>query len=190
MRLIVLTLLYPMILIKAYSQAKSISSPNELLRKQYKIALINPGLEVEIPQFKNTTVNIHFGVGYGGSYPNLTTGFESGVQHLISPFADVQYRFYYSGKRRLRKNKYVNNNTGSFIVCRGLVRGQGFSSSFIRTSDIDFALGIGWGFQRYKRRFGWSFSIMPYYYFDDIGNAGFLPFFPEINVGYVLSKNK
>ena len=153
MRLIVLTLLYPMILIKVYSQAKSVSSPNELLRKQYKIALINPGLEVEIPQFKNTTVNIHFGVGYGGSYPNLTTGFESGVQHLISPFADVQYRFYYSGDRRMRKNKYVNNNTGSFIVCRGLVRGQGFFLQFYQNLGYRLCFGDRVGVSTIQKTF-------------------------------------
>ena len=149
---------------------------------------MNPGFEIQIPQSWSTTINIHLGIGYSGSYPNLTTGFNSGFQYLISPFADVQYRVYYSRKKRLRKNKDIGNYSGSFIVCRGLIRGREIASNFIRTSNLDYSVGIGWGFQQYKNRVGWSFSVAPYYYFDDKGNAGFFPLIPEINIGYLLGK--
>lgn len=174
MRISIIIILCQVVMLKSYAQFKSIGSPEQFLRAQSKVSFVNPGFEIEMPQSLNTTINIHLGVGYGGSYPDLTEGFESGFQYLIAPFADIQYRYYYSRKKRLKKNKFNNNNTGSFVAYRGLIRGKEFTSSFIRTSNIDFAFGIiGWGVQHYKNRFGWSFSVVPYYYFDDIGNIGF-----------------
>ena len=154
---------------------------------QKKITLINPGYSIEIPTSRIATLDIHAGIGYGGSYPKLTTGFESGIQSLIAPFADIQYRVYHNLKKRINKGKYIKNNSGSFFMIRGLFRGKEIAkSTFSRTSDTDYAMGIGWGIQKYKKRLGWSFSIAPYFYFDGKGNFGVLPIFPEINVGYLL----
>ena len=187
MRIIISIFFLQIVMIPTYSQYKDLTE--SMLKTQYKVSFINPGIEKEFPLSLKSTVSIHVGVGYSGSYPHLTEGFvDSGIQHLISSFADVQYRRYYNRNKRLRKKKNIRNNSGSFFVLRGLIRGKEISSSFYRTSDIDFAVGVGWGFQKYKNRFGWSFSVAPYYYFDDKGNSGFLPPIPEINLSYVISR--
>lgn len=180
-------LLIPTVLI---GQASENDDPIIYLRKQTKLSILNPGFELEIPNTLKSTLNIHVGVGYGGSYRNLTDGFSSGSQVLIAPFLDTQYRFYFNQDKRSRRGKNTANNSGTFFMLRGLIRGKGISSTFSRTSDTDFALGLGWGFQNYKKRLGWSFSIAPYYYFDGMGNSGFFPFIPEINVGYLLRKKR
>jgi len=158
------------------------------LDKIKKVTIINPGVELSIPYSKMTSLNIHLGIGYGGSYPNLTEGFNSGGTALISPFLDIQYRLYTNRNKKYQKGKNIKNNSGSFIALRGLIRGKEIASSFERTSDIDFGLGLAYGFQKYKSRFGWSFTIAPYVYFDDKGNIGFFPLIPEINIGYILGK--
>lgn len=152
-----------------------------------KITFINPGFEIEIPSTKRISFNVHGGIGYGGGYPKLTSG--SGALVLISPFLDLQSRFYTNQSKRAGKGKNISNNSGSFLMVRGLVRGKEIRSSFVRTSDVDFAFGAGYGFQKYKNHFGWSFTIAPYFYFDNKGNFGFFPFIPEVNIGYVLNKN-
>ncbi len=39
-----------------------------------RINFLNPGIEYETPVFNKSTVSMNLGVGYGGSYPNLTSG--------------------------------------------------------------------------------------------------------------------
>ncbi len=183
MQIIFSILLFLIAMIPTHSQPRYKNSTEPLLKTQHKVSFINPGFEIEIPHLLKSTVSIHFGIGYGVSYPELT---RSG--YLISPFApfaDVQYRRYYNGYKRLGKKKNVKNNSGSFFLLRGLTRGKEISTS---TSDVDYAIGVGWGFQSYKNRFGLSFSLAAYHYFDDKGNSGFSPFIPEINLGYLTSR--
>lgn len=62
--------------------------------KETRVTFINPGIEFEWPIAFTSTINFQAGVGYGGSYPELTTGFKSGVQALIFPYLDGQYRIF------------------------------------------------------------------------------------------------
>lgn len=152
-----------------------------------KITILNPGFEMEFPTAYRTSFVVQAGIGYGGGYPELTNS-ASGALILIAPYVDLQSRFYTNRNQLAKRGKNINNNSGSFLMARGLFRGKEIASSFYRTSTVDFAIGAGYGFQKYKRRFGWSFTIAPYVYFDDKGNWGFFPFIPEFSFGYVLSK--
>ena len=84
----------------------------------------------------------------------------------------------------------MTNNSGTFILVRGLVRTKGIISNFSRTTGQDFAIGVGWGFQNYQNRLGWSFSVAPSFYFDGKGNSGVFPFIPELILGTSSGKKK
>ena len=66
---------------------------------------LNPGLEMEFPQTQKSSISVHAGIGYGGSYRKLTTGFESGFQVLIAPFLDAQYRHYIGIEKKEKKGR-------------------------------------------------------------------------------------
>lgn len=170
-----------------YSQRSQILIDSVQLTSTKKITLINPGFEIEFPTGKRTSFAAQAGIGYGGSYPELTYS-ASGALVLIAPYLDLHSRYYTNRYKLERRGKNINNNSGSFLMIRGLARGKEIRSTFYRTSNVDFAIGAGYGFQKYKNHFGWSFTIAPYVYFDDKGNVGFFPFIPEINIGYVLGK--
>lgn len=64
--------------------------------KTTKINFLNPGIAWERPLGMKTTAELNVGVGYNGSYPELTGFGNSGFQTLIAPFVDVQTRYYYN----------------------------------------------------------------------------------------------
>ena len=62
--------------------------------KQRKICFINPGLELELPLKRKTSLIINPGIGYNISYPHISDFTSSGWLYLIAPFVDIQYRYY------------------------------------------------------------------------------------------------
>ena len=153
-----------------------------------RINFLNPGIEYETPVFNKSTVSMNLGVGYGGSYPNLTSG-ASGWLYLISPFFDLQYRNYYNLDERISKQKNTNYNSGNFWGVRMLTRGESLSSNFTRTSNYDFAFGPTWGLQRSFGRINLLFDLGAVYYFDTKGNSGITPML-ELNLGYNFDLKK
>ena len=148
----------------------------------FRVNFINPGIEYELPVFNQSTVLFSVGVGYGESYPNLTTN-ASGWLYSICPFVDVQYRNYYNLEKRLNKQKNISYNSGNFWGIRMLTRGKEFDSNFTRTSNIDFALNPVWGLQRSYGKINFLFDVGIAYYFDDKGNDGVSPTL-EFGLGY------
>jgi hypothetical protein len=151
-------------------------------RSVFRVNLLNPGIEYEMSLFNKSTLAMNIGVGYGGSYANLTTN-ASGWLYLISPFLDVQYRNFYNLEKRLTKQKSTKYNSGNFWGVRMLTRGEDFSSNFTRTSNYDFAFGPTWGLQRSFGKINLLFDLGAVYYFDTNGNSGIVPMF-EFNLGY------
>ncbi|SEG52059.1 hypothetical protein SAMN03080598_04321 [Algoriphagus boritolerans DSM 17298 = JCM 18970] len=72
------------------------SMANGQTQKTTKINFLNPGIAWERPIGKKTTAEINIGVGYNGSYPELTDFGINGFQALIAPFLDLQTRYYYN----------------------------------------------------------------------------------------------
>ncbi|MEA1975193.1 MAG: hypothetical protein U9N10_06490 [Bacillota bacterium] len=163
---------------QAYSQKNNTS-------KVLRINFVNPGIEYEMSIFNKSTLSLNCGVGFSGSYPDLTSR-ASGWLYLISPYIDVHYRNYYNFHKRLSNNKNINFNSANFFGLKLLSRGKDFSSNFIRTSDYDFAFGPTWGLQRSIGKINFLFDFYPAYYFDTHGNSGVLPVNFEINIGYNL----
>ncbi len=158
----------------------------EPLKKLLKFNIINPSIEWQIPNSDRNLVAINIGVGYQVSYPSLTESFQSGGVFLLTPFLDVQNRVYINREKLGIKRKVTSNNSGAFITSRFLIRGKEIESTVVRTSNIDMAFGLGYGFQKSKKRINFAFTICPYLYFDSKGNFGFFPFIPEFGIGYNL----
>lgn len=158
-------------------------------QKTTKINFLNPGIAWERPTGKKTTAEINIGVGYNGSYPELTDFGNNGFQALIAPFVDLQSRYYYNFKKRETKLKSVMGNSANFVALRGLYTGARISGNVYYNENYAIAVGPTWGIQRKKDNFNTLFSIGPVYYFDLTGTGNWLPFYIELNFGFHLLKN-
>lgn len=162
------------------------SQMQDVLENQLRLNLVSPGLEFEYRLGSACTVLANGGIGYGGSFKNLSYNNNNGFQYLISPFVDLQGKYYYNLDKRIRKGRKTAFNSGNFVSLRFLARGNSIQSNFDRTSDWDFSFGPTWGIQRSFGRVHYLFDVGPYYYFDGKGNNGFFPVMVQFNVGYNL----
>ena len=153
----------------------------------WRVNLINPGIELELPIHTKSTFSINLGVGYSGSYPNLSeTSLNTGGIYAIAPFADLQLRRFYNLQKRAENDKVTHNNSGNFISIRFRSRGESVDDNFKRKADYDFAVGPTWGIQRNYGNFHLLFDVGPQFYFDSQGNTGFWPLMPQLNIGFDL----
>lgn len=151
---------------------------------QFRFNFINPAIEVERAIGYKSTISTGIGVGYGGGYPDLTSG-GSGFISIISPFLDVQYKRFLNFEKRAAKGKSTMNNSANFVSLRFLTRGESISENVTRTSSYDFAIGPTWGLQRsLGEKFHLLFDIGPVYYFDTQGNGNIFPLIIQLNFGY------
>ena len=156
--------------------------------KVWRINILNPAIELEIPTGIKSTFSSALGIGYGGGYPDLTNN-GNGFIYIIAPFVDLQHKWFYNFEKRANKGKSVVNNSGNFISARFITRGSSIAENVTRTSDFDFAFGPTWGFQRnYKNNFHLLFDIGPQYYFDTEGNGNIFPLVFQVNLGFDLKK--
>lgn len=157
-------------------------------KKVWRVNFLNPGVELELPTGTYATFSAGLGIGYGGGYPDLTKG-GNGFIYIISPFIDVQQKWFYNLNRRKEKNKTTENNSGNFISLRFVTRGNSIAENVTRTSDFDFAIGPTWGIQRtYGKNVHLLFDIGPQYYFDNKGNGNLWPIAIQLNLGFDLKK--
>jgi len=108
--------------------------------KVWRINLLNPAIELEIPTGEYSTFSSALGIGYGGGYPDLTFG-GSGFIYIVSPFVDLQQKWFYNLNKRNGKNRNIENNSGNFVSFRLITRGNSIAENVNRTSDFDFAFG-------------------------------------------------
>lgn len=153
----------------------------------FRINVINPGVEFEQPITNTSTFSANVGIGYNGAYPNLTrTSFRSGINYVIAPFADLQFKRFYNLGKRQSQDKVTASNSGNFISLRFRMRGKSIDDNVRRKADYDFGIGPTWGIQRSYGNFHLLFDIGPQFYFDSKGNTGFWPITPQINIGFDL----
>lgn len=151
-----------------------------------RINFLNPGLEYEHSISEKTTLSAGIGVGYGTSYPDLDESNGTGFVYLISPFLDIQYKYFYNFEKRLANSKNVAHNSGNFISGRFYTRGETIESNFSRTSNYDFAVGPTWGIQRNYGSFHLLVDVGTIYYFDTKGNGNWFPIMLQLNLGFDL----
>jgi hypothetical protein len=157
-----------------------------ITEKVWRINILNPAIELELPTGNNSTFSSALGIGYGGGYPDLTSG-RNGIIYIISPFLDLQQKWFYNFDKRNNKEKTVDNNSGNFISMRFITKGNSIADNVTRTSNIDFAFGPTWGIQRkYGKNFHLLFDVGPQYYFDTNGNGNIWPIMFQLNLGFDL----
>lgn len=152
----------------------------------WRLNVINPGIEYEHPVSSQSTVSLNAGVGYSGSYPELSSTSGTGGLYAIAPFADIQFKRFYNLKKRSSQNKPTENNSGNFISLRFRTRGKSIDDNFYRYANYDFAIGPTWGIQRKYGNIHLLIDLGPQFYFDSEGNSGFWPLMPQINLGIDL----
>lgn len=179
-----LTLLFGLLVILTYAQ----ETDKIATEKIWRVNFLNPGVELELPTGNYSTFSAGIGIGYNGGYPDLTTG-GSGFIYIISPFLDIQEKWFYNLNKRNKKNRTIANNSGNFISLRFVTRGNSIAENVNRTSDFDFAFGPTWGIQRkYGKRFHLLFDVGPQYYFDTEGNGNIWPIMFQLNLGFDFKK--
>lgn len=162
--------------------------------KILRINFINPAIELEIPTGQYSTFSASVGIGYGGGYPNLSYENNdyfagSGFIYIISPFIDLQEKFFYNFYKRNQNGKNIKNNSANFISIRVISRGKSIAENISRSSNFDIAIGPTWGIQRkYGKNFHLLFDVGPQYYFDLKGNGNIWPLMMQLNIGFDLKK--
>src|SRR5699024_17977 len=144
-------------------------------KQVWRINAINPGIEYEQPVSSKSTVSFNIGVGYNGSYPELSNTFGTRILYAFAPFADLQFKRFYNLEKRASHNKTTAHNSGNFISFRFRTHGKSIKDNFYRYADYDFAVGPTWGIQRKYGKFHLLFDLGPQFYFDSEGNSGFWP---------------
>lgn len=157
----------------------------EYTEKIWRINFFNPSIELELPTNKFSTFSAGLGVGYGGSYPDLSKN-GNGLRYMITPFLDLQEKWFYNFQKREEKDKNIKHNSANFISARLLVRGNKIAGNFSRTSNFDFAFGPTWGIQRNYGNFHLLFDVGTIYYFDIKGNGNWFPLMLQLNLGFDL----
>ncbi|MFA9372401.1 MAG: hypothetical protein ACERIH_11890 [Labilibaculum antarcticum] len=162
------------------------SKKNIYTEKVWRINFLNPAIELEIPTGKYSTFSSGLGIGYNGGYPDLTSGGDELI-YIISPFLDLQQKWFYSFENRKSKNRTTKDNSGNFVSLRFITRGNSIVENVTRTSDFDFAFGPTWGIQRnIGENFHLLFDVGPQYYFDTKGNGNIWPLMIQLNIGFDL----
>ncbi len=152
----------------------------------WRVNFLNPAVELELPTGEYSTFSSGIGIGYDGGYPDLTYG-GNGWIYIISPFLDIQQKWFYNLKKRKKKNRTTENNSGNFVSFRILTRGNSIAENVSRTSKFDFAFGPTWGIQRkIGNNFHLLFDMGPQYYFDTKGNGNVWPLMLQLNLGFDL----
>lgn len=179
-----------MILIFGLTSTLIFSQENKEIgtEKVWRLNFLNPAIELEIPTGEYSTFSSAIGVGYGGGYPDLTYA-NNGFIYIISPFVDIQQRWFYNLNKRNKKNRNTKNNSGNFVSLRFITRGSSIAENVVRSSDFDFAFGPTWGIQRkYGKNFHILFDVGPQYYFDTNGIGNIWPIMVQLNLGFDLKK--
>ena len=156
------------------------------LQKTFRINMINPGVEYELPISKKSTIAVNPGIGIHGSYLNLDyDNINSGITYYISPFMDLSYKYIYNQEKRASKGKNINYNSGNYWGLRLLTNFKEFESkNILRKDDISFEFGPTWGIQRAYGKMHLLFDVGSVYYFDTKGNNGFFPIMLQLNLGF------
>jgi len=154
------------------------------LNKVLRINALSPGVEIELPIFKRSTIAANAGLGIQGSYRNMdNTG--SGVTYFIAPFLDLSYKNLYNRDKRASKGKSTDYNSGNYWGVRLLTHFKEVSAkNIMRNDNTSFAFGPTWGIQRGYGKFHFQLDLGPVIYFNTQGDIGFFPLAPQLNIGF------
>lgn len=157
---------------------------NSKTEKIWRVNFLNPAIELELPTGNSSTFSAGLGIGYGGAYPDVNL-YGTSFDYMITPFLDLQQKWFYNFEKRNGKGKTTENNSANFFALRLMTRGNSIVDNISRTSDFDFAIGPTWGIQRkYGKNFHLLFDVGPQYYLNT--NRNIWPIMLQLNLGFDL----
>ena len=164
-----------------------LQAQNKNVKDVWRINVLNPSVEYELPTSNNSTLSSSLGIGYSVSYPHTDNSSYSGPITSFNPFLDIQHKWFYNFNKRKEKGLKTKNNAANFISTRMLARGETLFGNTNGTDGFDFAFGPTWGIQReYGKNLHFLFDLGPIYYFDTNGFSGFFPIMIQLNLGFNL----
>jgi len=154
--------------------------------RQFKINVLNPGLEYEMAMGINTTLDIK-------------AGMQVAIDPVVpDPYADlgffpavaVQYRYYYNFGSRQRNGRQIYGNSANYIAPAAAVFVPGSRTVDNEVvKDIIGYTGMVTGLQRsFDSGFNFSFDVGAAYYFTS-NNAGLYPV-ANIGIGWILNEKR
>jgi len=153
---------------------------------QYKINLVNPGLEFEKGLGVNTTINIRAGLQVAID-PAVAEPLED---FAFLPAAVVQYRYYYNFEQRARNRKQIYGNSANYIAPAAALFTPGTRT--IDNVEVGGTIAYGGlvtGLQRsYNSGFNFSIDVGAAYYtgaFDD----GIYPV-ANLSIGWIVNEKR
>jgi hypothetical protein len=178
------------VLLVSFSVGINAQSGKNVEENQFKINIINPGIEYEAGIGTNQTINLGLGLQFGAS------GGGGEFNYAFLPAINAQYRYFYNMGRRLDKGKRIDGNTGNYLA----------ASATLFTSDVVIGnvesgsgtagfMGPVYGIQRtYPKGFNYTmeFGLGLYFSSDENFQAVDTGFGPTISfsIGWVIGKNK
>jgi len=154
--------------------------------RQFKINIVNPGIEYEMALGVNTTIDIKAGlqVTLDPSVSEIYQDFE------FYPAVALQYRYYYNFEQRQRNRRQVYGNSANYIAPAVAVFAPG--SRTIENEVVKGAFGYAGlvtGLQRsYNSGFNFSIDAGAAYYLGPF-NGGIYPV-ANLSIGWILSEKR
>ena len=128
-----------------------------------KVTIINPGLSYEARIGKFQTLYMQGFMSMSG-YFSYSDALGTESAFYFDPAADIQYRYYYNGRKRFEMEKRTEMNSLNYVT----VMSEFILSKMRLTTDyIDESkrraisrFGVGWGFQRnYAQHFSLDLNL-------------------------------
>jgi len=153
---------------------------------QYKLNIINPGIEYEQGIGVNTTLDIKAG---------MQVAIDPAVSEPLNDFAlfpalALQYRYYYNFGRRARNGRQIYGNSANYIAPAVAVFAPGTRT--INEVDVKGVItyaGAVTGLQRsYNSGFNFSVDVGAAYYMGSFDNG----IYPVVNlgIGWIFSEKR
>lgn len=128
-----------------------------------KVTIINPGLSYEARIGKFQTLYMQGFMSMSG-YFSYSDALGTESAFYFDPAADIQYRYYYNGRKRFEMEKRTEMNSMNYVTVMSEFI---FSKMRLTTDYIDESkrraisrFGIGWGFQRnYAQHFSLDLNL-------------------------------
>ena len=131
----------------------------------FKIGFLDPGFSYEkaVNAKQTVYVNAHFSTYLSFFY---SSSLGSSTDFRLEPAISLNYRFYYNGKTRAKKEKFTERNSMNYLtpVYNVVLSKRRMSSSHYEETSLRpiHTLALSWGLQRnYNNRFSLDFSFGP-----------------------------
>lgn len=154
--------------------------------RQFKINLVNPGIEYEMGLGVNTTLDIKAG---------MQVAIDPAVAEPLSDFGffpavAAQYRYYYNFRSRQRNGRQIYGNSANYVAPAAAIflPGSRTIENVLVKNPISYA-GAVTGLQRsFNSGFNFSLDVGGAYYLGT-SNAGIYPV-ANLSIGWIFSEKR